>query len=598
MVATPEVLPAGDIGIIAAALREPAVEFQLHAVVLRAAELARVHRGRLSSLNQTEFEVFIDSYQCCVKELQRITSYAELAVDSGLLAAEGTAALARCDGAWSELADVLGFVEPELAALPATVVGGHRVLAAGGALHNFYRKVSASSSPDDKVAAVLAATQPSSTDGWRALARQLLSRITVVTPDGVAGVGSTLPKLYEPDPAVRRQAQRDITEALAGELELRSTALSMIVLDGLTRAELTGGSWLDEALVADDLTRAEVDALVAGAAAGYPIVHDYYQLKANLLGESRLDETDRYAPIGNDGGHISWARAVETVLATFDAVHPRCGAVARQLFGSNRIDATGRPGKAVGPFTKDVPGELPWISVNFNGSLRHVLLLAHELGHGVHMRLSGELPLLAASTPRVLAETVALFFESATLAHLERTQPPSAAVAGLVARWIEDQAVTICRHAAIFRFEAGLRQRMQTVGRLDTGAINELWLATQRELYAGDGIALSDSFASWWSYLDSIYLSPGSSYAYMYGQFAAAALTEQRATGAAEFGDRLLALMAAGGSAPPRELLRRTGVDPLAPATWQAALSALGKRVTALRHMMAEAGRTAASVGY
>jgi oligoendopeptidase F len=271
------------------------------------------------------------------------------------------------------------------------------------------------------------------------------------------------------------------------------------------------------------------------------------------------------------------------VLASFDAVHPRCAEAARTLLAANRIDAVSRPGKATNPFTKGVPGELPWISINFNGSLRHVLLLAHELGHGIHLLLSADLPLLAATTPRVLAETVALFFESATLAHLERSQThKSAAVAALIARWIEDQAVSICRHAAIFHFETSLRERMRVAGFLDADAINELWLSSQQELY-GPGMALSDGFATWWSNQDSLYQSPGSSYAYLYGQFAAAALIEQHAKPGADFAGRLLALMAAGGSAPPRELLQRTGIDPLAPATWQAGLAALAKRVSALQ---------------
>jgi oligoendopeptidase F len=544
----------------------------------------------VAELDQAEFEHFLDCYQGCVHELQRSTSYAELAVACGVLTSEGVAALARCDLAWAKLAEALSFVEPELTAMPTALAEQHPVLAPGGSLHNFYRRVLATSSQDDKVATALAAMRPSGVDGWQTLARQLLSRIKIATADGVASIGSIMPKLYQLDRSGRRQVQTDITEALAKELELRATALSMIVLDGLTRAELTGTSWLDEALVSDQLTAAEVDALVAGAAAGYPIIHDYYELKARLLGQQQLDEADRYAPVGEDSGQISWTQATETVLAAFDAVHPRCGAAARQLLAANRVDAANRPGKATGPFTKEVPGDLPWISVNFNGSLRHVLLLAHELGHGVHMMMSAHLPVLAATTPRVLAETVALFFESATLAQLERFQAPTSAVTALLARWVEDQAVAICRHAAIFRFEVALRERMKAAGYLDTGMINELWLSSQRELY-GPAMAISESFAGWWSCLDGLYQSPGSSYAYLYGQFAAAALVEQQAMAGTDFGDRLLALMTAGGSAPPRELLQRAGIDPLAPVTWQAGLAALRKRVSALNVIAADLSR-------
>jgi oligoendopeptidase F len=578
---TSEALPTWDVSVVAEAVREEVVDAQLSSLAARAQKIARSCRNKLAGLDQERFAALIGAYQDCVGDLQRLTSYAELAVASGIHEADGAKALGRCDVAWSQLSATLGFVESELAALDATVAGEHELLAPGGKLHNFYHRVVAAASSDDEIRDVLAAVRPSGIDGWQTLARQLLSRIRVVTSDGVTSVGSAMPNLYRADGRLRRQTQREITQALAGELDLRALALSMIVADGLTRAELTGTSWMDESLVSDQLSEAEVDALVAGASAGYPLVHRYFRVKALLLGETELDEADRYAPVDAGGAEISWNQAVETVLASFDAVHPKCGAAARTLLKSNRVDAAHRPGKSASPFTKDVPGELPWISVNFNGSLRHVLLLAHELGHGVHMMMASDLPLLAAATPRVLAETVALFFEAATLTHLGQLQTLSPAVATLTARGIEDQLVGACRQVAIYRFEGALRDQWRATGQLDSATIGHLWLDSQRELY-GDELPLSHSFTNWWSCLDGIFQSPGSSYAYMYGQFAAAALVEQRAVLGADFGEGLLALMAAGGSAAPRDLLLLAGVDPLSSETWQRTLAALGQRVADL----------------
>jgi oligoendopeptidase F len=521
------------------------------------------------------------AYQDCVADLQRLTSYAELAMAAGGDTADAAAALDRCDLAWARLSSTLGFLEPELAALDASAAARHELLAPGGALHHFYRRVSRTAGSHDEVHRVLAALRPSGGAGWQALARRLLSRIRVVTPDGVTSVGSAMPGLYQPDRESRQQAHRDISQALAGELELRAMALSMIVADGQARADLTGTSWLHETLVSDQLSQAEVDALMAAAHAGYPLVHRYFAVKARLLGRPTLDEADRYAPVAVADGEISWSQAVDIVLESFDAVHPRCGSAARELLESGHVDAADRPGKPAAPFTKDVPGDLPWISVNFAGALRHVLLLAHELGHGVHMMMAADLPPLAAATPRVLAETVALFFETVTAARLQRVQRLPAAALALTARSLEDQLVAACRQVAVYRFESQLREHWQAAGQLDADAIGDRWLATQRELY-GDSLALSDSCGSWWSCMDALYQAPGSGYAYLYGQFAATALAGQHAELGTGFGERMLDLMAAGGSAAPGELLRRAGVDPLAPETWQGTLAALGERVAAL----------------
>src|SRR4051812_46145576 len=215
MAATVEALPAWDVDALREAVSEAVLEPRLRSVVRRADDLAGTHRGRLASLGEADFAIFLDSYQCCVQELQRATSYAELAMASDLLDSEATAALARCDLAWSALATALSFVEPELAAMTADQAARHRLLAPGGSLHNFHQRVLATPAQDETVARVLNALRPSGVDGWQTLARQLLSRITVATPAGAAGVGSTMPTLYQPDRSLRRQAHRAITDALA-----------------------------------------------------------------------------------------------------------------------------------------------------------------------------------------------------------------------------------------------------------------------------------------------------------------------------------------------------------------------------------------------
>jgi oligoendopeptidase F len=574
----PTALPHWDDSLMAAAVGSKAVDAQLDSITARAAEIASRWMGKVAKLDAEQFEVFIGAYQDCVADLQRLTSYAELAIASGKYAAEGTNALARCDVAWSRLSSALGFVEPELAAMDAVTASQHVSLSASGTLGNFFRRVVNARSADPAVRDFLAAVRPSGTDGWQTLALQLFSRIQVASSDGATSVGNAMLGLYQAERRRRQDAQRGISDALAGELDLRATALSMIVADGVIRAELTGSSWFNEGLLSDQLTEAEVHALVAATDAAYPLVHRYFQVKARLLGRTRLDEADRYAPCGDGDAELTWDQAVDIVLASFDAVHPRCGAAARELLAAGRVDAAHRPGKQA-PFTKYVPGELPWISVNFDGSLRQVLLLAHELGHGVHMMLASDLPYLAAATPRVLAETVALFFEAATLLHLSRSAAP-AAVAALTTRWVEDQLVGACRQAAIYQFETALRDQWQVAGNLDAATISGEWLKAQRRLY-GDAMAISDDFGPWWSCLNGVFQSPGTCYSYVYGQFAAAALAEHFATAGTDFAERLMALMAAGGSAPPRELLSLAGIDPLSPETWRDTVASFDRQVSA-----------------
>ena len=74
---------------------------------------------------------------------------------------------------------------------------------------------------------------------------------------------------------------------------------------------------------------------------------------------------------------------------SYQAFSPRAGAIIREFFDKNWIDAELRPGKRGGAFSASaVPSVHPYILMNFTDRLRDVMTLAHELGHGLHQYLS------------------------------------------------------------------------------------------------------------------------------------------------------------------------------------------------------------------
>ena len=74
-----------------------------------------------------------------------------------------------------------------------------------------------------------------------------------------------------------------------------------------------------------------------------------------------------------------------------------------------------RPGKASGAFAHPtVPSAHPYLLLNYQGRVRDVMTLAHELGHGVHQVLAARQGYLMADTPLTLAETASVFGEMLT----------------------------------------------------------------------------------------------------------------------------------------------------------------------------------------
>ncbi len=184
---------------------------------------------------------------------------------------------------------------------------------------------------------------------------------------------------------------------------------------------------------------------------------------------------------------------------------------------------------------------------------------------------------------------MALFFEAVAVRRLLADSSDRRERSACLARWLEDQMVSIGRHAALHRFEVELRAVAASEGALDAGRIGELWLAGQRELY-GPAVELTEGYRHWWSYLGQLFTDPGSHYSYVYGQLSALTLLHRYEQDESGFGQRLHALLRAGDTGPPAELLATVGVRTAEPGDWRRAADTLRARVAELRELSSEPG--------
>src|SRR5258708_2521921 len=160
-----------------------------------------------------------------------------------------------------------------------------------------------------------------------------------------------------------------------------------------------------------------VDALIAAVRASYPsLSHRYYKLKAHWFGVETMPFWDRNAPLPDDADRsIPWDDAEATVLSAYGAFSPELASVGRKFFDARWIDAPVRPGKSPGAFAHPtVPEAHPYLLLNYQGKVRDVMTLAHELGHGVHQVLAAGQGQVMAGPPLTLAETPSVFREMLT----------------------------------------------------------------------------------------------------------------------------------------------------------------------------------------
>jgi oligoendopeptidase F len=380
--------------------------------------------------------------------------------------------------------------------------------------------------------------------------------------------------LYRPERPARQAAAAAITEALQGERRVLTFALNTLVQEHADQDRLRNRPHPMLARnLANEIEQDTVDALLDACDRGMGLVRRYYALKRRLLGVEALHDYDRYAPIGGELPRWPWPEARRLVLQAYGEFSPRMAEIVGQFLELGWIDAELRPGKTGGAFSAAaLPDAHPYILLNYTDTLRDVMTLAHELGHGIHQFLARPRGYLQQSTPLTLAETASVFGEMLAFRRLMAERADPRVRLGLLCGKLEDLFATVFRQAALTRFEQALHRARRERGELSPAAIGELWLRANEAMFAGS-VELTPDYAHWWSYISHFIHTPFYCYAYSFGELLVLALFQQfEQQGAERFVPAYLTLLEAGGSDSPRALLRPLGVDLDDPGFWDRGL--------------------------
>jgi oligoendopeptidase F len=223
------------------------------------------------------------------------------------------------------------------------------------------------------------------------------------------------------------------------------------------------------------------------------------------------------------------------------------------------------------------------VLLNYQGKVRDVMTLAHELGHGVHQVLAAPQGALMAPTPLTLAETASVFGEMLTFrALLDETTDAKERKAMLAAK-VEDMINTVVRQVAFYSFERKLHTERRE-GELTSERIGALWMEVQGESL-GPAIVLHPGYETFWSYIPHFVHSPFYVYAYAFGDCLVNSLYAVYEDAAEGFQEKYFALLKAGGTKHHSELLEPFGLDATDPAFWQKGLGVIEGMIGELEGM-------------
>ena len=349
-------------------------------------------------------------------------------------------------------------------------------------------------------------------------------------------------------------------------------------------------STLDAALHGNNIPTSVVENLIAVAKQNVEPLRRYHRLRRRVLGLDRYQLFDIFVPLVEHDEKYPYDDVGSWIV---DSVAPLGGeyqARVREAFERRWIDVFENAGKRSGAYSAPVYGAHPYMLLNYNETLDAVFTLAHEMGHSMHTTLSHQAqPFVYAGYTIFVAEVPSTLNEALFLDYMLARADSREQRAVLLQHAIDSIASTFFTQVMFADFELQAHRLVEQDQPITADTLNGIYAQLLRDYY-GDVLDEEVPSRLTWARIPHFFSTPY--YVYQYATcFASTARLMQdiRSTDrgrAGEAVDRYLALLKAGGSDYPMNLLAQAGVDLSQPDTVRAVSENLAVLVAQLEQQL------------
>ena len=349
-------------------------------------------------------------------------------------------------------------------------------------------------------------------------------------------------------------------------------------------------STLDGALHGNNIPTSVVENLIAVAKQNVEPLRRYHRLRRRVLGLDRYQLFDIFVPLVEHDEKYPYDDVGSWIV---DSVAPLGGeyqARVREAFERRWIDVFENAGKRSGAYSAPVYGAHPYMLLNYNETLDAVFTLAHEMGHSMHTTLSHQAqPFVYAGYTIFVAEVPSTLNEALFLDYMLARADSREQRAVLLQHAIDSIASTFFTQVMFADFELQAHRLVEQDQPITADTLNGIYAQLLRDYY-GDVLDEEEPSRLTWARIPHFFSTPY--YVYQYATcFASTARLMQdiRSTDrgrAGEAVDRYLALLKAGGSDYPMNLLAQAGVDLSQPDTVRAVSENLAVLVAQLEQQL------------
>lgn len=344
---------------------------------------------------------------------------------------------------------------------------------------------------------------------------------------------------------------------------------------------------LESALNEDNIPTSLYEGLIQTVHDNFAPLHEYMQLKKDVLGYDELHPYDIYMPLAKnaaDSFACTFPEACARVEAALAPLGEEYVKTLHKGLTEGWIDTYENKGKRSGAYSWGVYGVHPFVLLNYQPRYNSISTIAHEMGHALHSYYSSQSQTyINADYTIFCAEVASTTNENLLLEHTLKQATDEQKIY-LLNQFLEAVRTTVYRQVQFAEFEKFIHSEITAGRSLQAEKLENYWLEINRQYY-GPALTVDEELASEWSRIPHFY-TPFYVYKYATGYSAATAFSSAILSEGQEAVDKYLGFLHAGGSDYSLNILKNAGVDLTTPQPVTVTLQKFANKLQELKALL------------
>ncbi|MBQ2876738.1 MAG: oligoendopeptidase F [Clostridia bacterium] len=339
----------------------------------------------------------------------------------------------------------------------------------------------------------------------------------------------------------------------------------------------------------DEVTPTIYENLITSVNESLDALYEYYELKRERLGLSKMHLYDVYASMAPDSQtKYTYDRAVELVLDTVRVFGEEYRSVMeRGLLCERWVDVYPTRAKRGGAFSAGSAYTKPYILMNYTDSYNEVSTLAHEGGHSMHSYFSRRYNEPHNSSYTIFVAEVASTVNELLLAHKMLSECGSKnEKLYILDRIMDTYRATLYRQTMFAEFEKEVYSLVEGGTPLTADTLSEVYYGLVKK-YFGPRVVCDGEIQYEWARIPHFYMN---FYVYKYATCisAASAIVKRIESEGEEYVKKYIDFLKCGGSMSPLDSLKVCEIDMTDPRVVSAAVEDFRAAISEFRRVSEE----------